>query len=120
MTTGSTTTSKITAPIHHRTMAFSLACGVVGDEEPAEDPGQGHPGGSQRDREAARRGGRRGGLLQRLAPVDPLDPVLEVGREVAHQHGGNVGDHAAAVLGGGASELEVLGDVDPGTSASAG
>ena len=30
--------------------------------------------------------------------VDPLDPVLHVRREVAHQHRGDVADHAAAEL----------------------
>src|ERR1700748_2523207 len=64
ITTGSTTTSRTTLPIQHRPMSDSSARGLVGKEEPAEDQGQGHPGGPQAQREAlGGRGGRRGDLL---------------------------------------------------------
>ena len=67
-------------------------------------------------------GGGRGrrDLVRRLAPVDPGDAVLHVRREVAHQHRGDVGDHAPAVLRGRAGQLQVLGHVHPGTAAGPG
>ena len=67
--------------------------------------------------------GRGGGgrlLLGRLAALGAVDPVLHVGGEVAHEHGGDVGDHAPAVLRGGAGELQVLGDADLGAAAGPG
>ena len=54
------------------------------------------------------------GAVQRLAPVQPRDAVLQVGGEVAHQHRGDVGDHAPAVLGGRAGDLQVLSHADLG------
>ena len=39
--------------------------------------------------------------------------------ELAHEDGGDVGDHAAAVLRGGAGQLQVLVDVDPRARAAA-
>src|SRR5262249_9183571 len=111
ITTGSTTTSKMTLPIHHKTMLRpSLSSGrrLVRHEDPAEDPGQRHHRRAEADGQAAGRGGGRD-LLRRLAALDPFDPVLHVRGEVAHEHGRDVGDHAPAVLRGGPGELQVLG-----------
>src|ERR1700755_687659 len=79
MTTGSTTTSKITLPIHHKTMTGLLARGLVWKEEAPEDPAQRHQRGPHAQGEAPGRGaGGRGDLLGGLTPFDPLDPVLHV------------------------------------------
>src|ERR1700756_582179 len=122
MTTGSTTTSRTALPIHHKTMAILLMSlaglrrrGLIWQKESAKDPGQSHPRRAQAEGEAARR--RRtgsGDLLSGLTPLNPADPVLHVDREVVHQHGANVGDHAPAVLCGSAGELQVLRHVHAG------
>src|SRR5215467_8922462 len=108
MTTGSTTTSRITLPIHHKTMAcsprlglvwfwalagpaLSARAGLVGQEEAAEDPLEREHRGPQPEREPSRRG-RRGGLPGGFAALGGVDPGRHVGREVAHQHGGDIGD----------------------------
>src|ERR1700689_798082 len=92
---------------------------LIGEEEPAEDAHQRHPGGPQGDAEAADRAALagRGDLLGRLAAFDPFDPVLHVEREVAHEDGGDVGDHAPAVLRRRPGQLEVLTDRDLGAAA---
>src|SRR5437763_15230111 len=105
MTTGSTATSNTTLPIHHKAMVVSSARGLVRGEEAAEDPVQRHKGGPQADREALRR---RRGAFQRLTALRPADLVLQVDREVAHEHGGDVGDHPPAVLRRCAGQLQVL------------
>src|SRR5450631_577044 len=88
ITTGRTTTSRTTLPIHHKTIARSPSArvgGLIGQEEPAEDAAQRHHRGLQAYREAARLPGGGRGRRQRLAPVQPGDPVLQVDGEVPHQ-----------------------------------
>src|SRR5215467_1281810 len=106
MTTGSTTTSRITLPIHHKTMAcsprlglvqfwalagpaLSARAGLIGQEEAAEDSLECEHRGPQPEREAAGRG-RRGGLRWGFAALGCVDPGRHVGREVAHEHGGDI------------------------------
>src|SRR5215472_17073537 len=96
ITTGRITTSKITLPIHHNVMTASSARCLVGGEEPAEHPQQGHLHRPKPDRETTCRSGRDVGGL---APLCRADLPGHVGGEIAHQHGSHVGDHAAAVLG---------------------
>src|SRR4051794_17856877 len=111
--TGTTTSNRIALPIHQSTMATSSSAGVgvVGKEEAAEHPTQGHAHRTHTDRKAACRS-RTLDLIGRQAPLDGTDPDLHVRCEVPHEHGGDVGDHPSAVLGRSTRELEVLNDVD--------
>ena len=106
-------------PQDHR-RSPQLAVGLVGQEEPAQHAGQRHP-----HRAAGRWPGRsptarRADLVGRQTPVDRVDALLHGAGEVAHEDGGDVGDHAAPVLGGGAGQLQVLGDRRPWCRAPAG
>src|SRR5215472_13703440 len=97
MTTGSTASNRMALPIHHKTMALSSARWLIGDEETAEHPAQCHHRGPHAQREAARRaGGGRAG--DHLTAPGAVDPVGEVDREIPHEHGADVGDHAPPVL----------------------
>src|SRR5215475_12512265 len=121
MTTGSMTTSRTALLIHHQTMARlpSGRVGPVRQEEAGEDPLERHHRGPHPQREPAR--GRGGSRLRRgFAALGGVDPGRHVGREVTHEHRGDVGDHAPAVLGGRPGELQVLGDADLGTAAGPG
>src|SRR5262249_45674371 len=116
MTTGSTASNRMALPIHHKTMALSSARCLIGAEETAAPPPRRRPRGPQAREDGARRagGGRAGDPL--TAP-GAVDPVGEVDREIPHEHGAAVGDHAPPVLCRGAGELQVLGDADLGAAA---